>query len=300
LKNELRSKEVALNDQSKSYKLSLQKVSHELAVARKAQEDLAERFLLVEEEKEVSVAVSQRAAVEIGLLRKSVADAGVEVQNWQTAYADLEKVLTTLKAQTSASVAGLTREITGLQDMLNTQKNEAAKLRSELVVQTKVITSLADDVASITSIAVPTSVSQLYHYRAEVVAVVRSMKRYILDLNDNNAISPVSIAMFKRIVAYIDELTHRSLSYQEGLVERTNSSNEEARRTAELEQKADLMKRDLHNADNAVEHMIQLLQGQGFLCSVDTIDLRAANRGSARIDTIGSEVGDIVLCTLLR
>lgn len=293
LKSELQKKELTLSNQTSSNKETVKQLTKELAVSRKAVEDMAEKLILLEEEKQSCQNALQRASADLGLSRQEAAHQTSEVSRWSHMYNELEKVLSTMKAQTAMSHQSYAHEVSTLQSDLAYHKKEHDRLRAELTAFSTTLTSITTDISSIATTKAPTTMNQINHYRAEVVGALKSMRRYVSKLDD----SFVPNAMFKKIVSFIDEMAQTSLAYQEGLAESCSSNHEVTKKTTTLEEQVASMKRDLVYADTAVEHLIQQFQAAGFLYAVDTTDLRAANRKSARIDTIGSEVS---VCNYFR
>lgn len=286
LKTELQKKEQALSTQTSSSKETVKQLTKELAVSRKAVEDMAEKLILLEEEKQSCQNNLHRATGELGLSRQEAAHQASEVARWSNMYSELEKVLSTLKAQTTMSQQSYSHEITSLQSDLAYHQKEHDRLRTELSSFTTTLTTIASDISSIANTKAPATMNQINHYRAEVIGALKSMKRFVSKLDE----SIVCNTMFKKIVSFVDEMTLTSLAYQEGLAESCTSNHEEVKKAATLEEQVVAMKRDLVHADTAVEQLIQQFQTAGFLYSVDATDLRAANRKSARVSNIGSEV----------
>jgi chromosome segregation ATPase len=241
----------------------------------------------VEEEKSALEIAVNALSTDLAEAKQKASAAQSEVARWSNMYAELEKVVSTLKAQATAAQQSYTRDLTNLQAENAQRRADLDAVKLELAAQLSSLTSIAGDMASIAAMKAPTSLNQLHHHRTEVVATIRSLKRYVAKLNEPSLVTE----LYRKMVSFVEEVTVRMLTYHEGLLEYTQSSSEEMKRTMGLEQSATAMQRDLAYADAAVEKLILQFQKAGFLYAVDCADLRAANRGAAHADNLGSEVG---------
>jgi hypothetical protein len=247
---------------------------------------MAGKLVAVEEEKTAAQAAAHALSIDLRHAQQEAATSASEMARWSQMYAELEKVVSTLKAQAAAAQQGYTRDLTNLQDELTHRRAELDAAKLELSSQLSTLTSLAGDMASIAALRAPTSMNQLHHHRTEVLATVRSLKRYVSKLSEPSLVTE----LYKKMVSFVEDVTIRMLTYHEGLLEHSLSSSEESKRALGLEQSASSLQRDLAHADSAVEKLIQQFQAGGFLYAVNVTDLRAVNMGAARNESLGSEV----------
>lgn len=286
LRAELQLKERQITDHGKKHKDVVAQLSHALSVSRKATEDMAEKLVRLEEDKSSLEVHVHRLTGLLNEARHEAAASGAEVKRWSDMYAELEKVLSTVKAEAIMAQQSHSRELTNLQSELAQRRTELDAARLELSAQLSSLTSIAGDMAAITATKPPTSLNQLHHHRTEVLATVRSLKRFVSKLCEPSLVTE----LYRKLVSFAEEVTVRMLSYHEGLLEWSQSSSEESKRALGLEQSSSGLQRDLGYADAAVEKLIGTFQAAGFLYTVNTAELKAANMGAVKVESLGSEV----------
>jgi chromosome segregation ATPase len=291
LRAELQGKERELTDQAKRSKEATTQLNRSLTVARKAVEDMAEKLVRVEEDKSALEVYVHKLTGQLNEARQEATASTAEVKRWSGMYADLEKVLSTVKAQTTTAQQGYLRDISNLQSELAQRSTELEAAKLELSAHLSSLTSIAGDMASITAMRAPTSLNMLHHHRTEVLATVRSLKRFVSKLSEPSLVTE----LYRKMVSFVEEVTVRMLSYHEGLLEWSQSSSEESKRALGLEQSTSSLQRDLGYADAAAEKLISMLQSAGFLYTVNASELKAANMGAAKAEALGSEVCEVSL-----
>lgn len=303
LKTELHKKETELSIAGTRYKQSSQQYKTELAVARKAVEDMAERLILLEEEKNSVESAAHRTKTELDVVHNETAHCQSEVARWASMYAELEKVLSSLKTQISTAQFSHASEVNTLQSEVARWKQDCEKSSAELAAHTSTLSSVVTDMSSITSLQIPTTLTQLHHYRSEVVAIVRSMKRFVSKLPDAQPLNTT----FRHIASIIDDLSHRTLTYQEALFMSTSSGTQESQRAAELQSRLFKAEQELAQADSSAEGMLQMFTKAGFVYALSDKETRGSGgesesgaKGVARVESLNTEVRfDLYCCQLL-
>ncbi|KAJ1439374.1 hypothetical protein B484DRAFT_444032, partial [Ochromonadaceae sp. CCMP2298] len=154
LKQELHRKEDELNSLGGRSTSSLQELTQELAVCRRAAEEMAEEMLIVETERRALDASLRRAVLEMETMRQESTANIAELQRWTAMYGNLEKVMGTLKMQTAASSYGVSREAERLTLELTHHKKEHERFKAELGTHNATLASIASDISAITRLEV--------------------------------------------------------------------------------------------------------------------------------------------------
>jgi len=300
LKTELHKKETELSVAGTRYKQSAGQYKTELAVARKAVEDMAERLILLEEEKNSAESAVHRTKTELESVHGEASHCQSEVARWASMYAELEKVLSSLKTQISTAQFSHASEVNSLQTELARVKQDYEKSTAELAAHSSTLSSVVTDMSSITSLQIPTTLTQLHHYRSEVVAIVRSMKRFVSKLPDALPLNTT----FRHIASIVDDLSHRTLTYQEALFMSTNSGTQESHRAAELENRLHKLEQELTQADTAAEGMLQMFTKAGFVYALSDTETsgsgatssgesKSSVKGATRVESLNAEVSAV-------
>eukprot|EP01032_Pedospumella_encystans_P031583 gene31583-35656_t len=172
LKTELNKKEHELSTQSARSKEATKQLKQDIAIARKATEDMAERLILLEEEKVSAQSTVVRLKADLDSVHQEALHNQSEVARWASMYAELEKVLSSLKTQITTAQFSHASEANSLQTELARYKTGHDKLLADLDTFTSTLSSVLNDMNSITALKIPTTVNALHHYKSDIVAIV--------------------------------------------------------------------------------------------------------------------------------
>ena len=300
LKEELVSKDEALARLKDAHSETVQHLQKEVKVSRHSAKELAIKLQAAEERCCDVEETLRRAVKDLDALRVECQAQRTEAQRWQSAYADLEKAVHTLRAQSSTAHFGVTQELTEVQSELTHCKREYERAKSEVLSYQKLLAALAgDSTTAVGGLEMPLSLAQLYQQRTTVVSALTEMQKAVAlapFASDDvslllSSISTASVAgrgngssggaassastagrstgrtLFQSLVQFMASTSHKCLDYQEQLLGYAAGRDPSSQRVRQLEEQLQRTWKAQAASDDLVQKLVQQL-GAVFISSV--------------------------------